>query len=94
MDDKDLCDFCGGELKRGLIDLELKIKGERVICRGVPADVCGQCEEWYIGAETSRKLDMFLKVRKKEKPERYIPVPIFSPKTVFGKKGKNFGDPG
>ena len=75
---KDLCDLCGGELKHKKVDLELHIQKELLICEGLPADVCKQCGEKYFDAEVSAKIDEFIKKYKKEKPLRYIPVPVFS----------------
>lgn len=82
---KDLCDFCGGELKHRIIDLDLKVKGKIVICKGVPADVCGQCGEPYLDANTSAKIDLFLEGIEKKKPIKYVPVPVFPSSAVLGK---------
>jgi hypothetical protein len=47
------------------------------------ADVCKQCGEKYFDAEVSKKIDEFIKKYKKEKPLRYIPVPVFSGELVL-----------
>lgn len=78
MKGKDLCDLCGGELKHKMVDLEIHIQKELLICEGLPADVCRQCGEKYFDAEVSAKIDKFIKEYRKEKPLRYIPVPVFA----------------
>ena len=78
MKKKDLCDFCGGELEHKVVDLDLHIQKELVICEDFPADVCKQCGEKYFDAKISAKIDEFIKKYRKEKPLRYIPVPVFS----------------
>ena len=83
MREKDLCDLCGGKLKHKKVDLELHIQKELLICEGLPADVCKQCGEKYFDAKVSAKIDEFVKKYKKEKPLRYIPVPVFSGNLVL-----------
>jgi YgiT-type zinc finger domain-containing protein len=83
MKEKDLCDLCGGELGYKKVNLELHIQKELVICEDLPADVCKQCGEKYFDAEVSKKIDEFIKKYKKEKPLRYIPVPVFSGELVL-----------
>ncbi len=78
MKEKDLCDLCGGELKHKKVNLELHIQKKLLICEGLPADVCKQCGEKYFDAEVSGKIDRFIKEYRKEKPLRYIPVPVYS----------------
>lgn len=83
MKEKDLCDLCGGELVHKKVNLELHIQKELLICEDLPADVCKQCGEKYFDAEVSKKIDKFIKKYKKEKPSRYIPVPVFSGELVL-----------
>lgn len=80
---KDLCDFCGGELEYKKVNLELHIRKELLICEGLPAEVCKQCGEKYFDAKVSAKIDEFVKKYKKEKPLRYVPVPVFSGNLVL-----------
>jgi len=74
----DQCDFCGGELVSGKTTLEIWHKGDLVIIRDVPADICQQCGEAYLSVETSEQLDRFLDEHHRYKPERYIPVPQYA----------------
>ena len=83
MKGKDLCDLCGGELEHKKVNLELHIRKELLICEDLPAEACNQCGEKYFGAEVSEKIDQFLKKYRKEKPGRYIPVPVYSGNLVL-----------
>lgn len=83
MREKDLCDLCGGELEHKKVNFELHIRKELVICEDLPANVCKQCGEKYFDAEVSLKIDEFIKKYQKEKPSRYIPVPVFSGNLVL-----------
>ncbi|MDZ7261337.1 MAG: type II toxin-antitoxin system MqsA family antitoxin [candidate division KSB1 bacterium] len=83
MSKKDLCDFCEGELKSQIIDLDLKVNGELLIIENIPAEVCEQCGEYYLSAEVSEKIDAFIEEFKSIKPERYIPTPVYSSSVVL-----------
>ena len=74
----DLCDICSGELQEKEIDYEVKIGNEFIIIKQVKADVCSQCNEVYLDAETSEKIDYICTERRFLKPLKYIPVPVFS----------------
>ncbi len=52
---------------------------ERVLCENIPADVCTQCEEQYFSAEVMEEIERFLQKRRQERPERYIPLPVYRP---------------
>ncbi|HEY85150.1 MAG TPA: type II toxin-antitoxin system MqsA family antitoxin [Chloroflexi bacterium] len=80
----DKCDLCGGELRSGRTTLEIRYKGELVIIEDVLADVCQQCGEAYLSAETSAQLDRFLSEHHRYKPERYIPVPQYAGVPAMG----------
>ena len=74
----DRCDLCGGELKPGKTVLEIWRGGELLVIRDVPADVCQQCNEAYISADISERLDHFLAEHRRYRPERYLAVPQYS----------------
>ena len=74
----DLCDFCGGELNSQVIDLDLRVSGELLVCEGLPAEVCKQCGEKYFSAAVSEKIDRFLETYRRTKPSRYLPTPVYS----------------
>jgi YgiT-type zinc finger domain-containing protein len=49
---------CGkGRLKKSTIDFTVRVEGEIVVIRDVPAYVCDSCSEAYVSIETSRKID-------------------------------------
>ncbi|MFQ6057577.1 MAG: type II toxin-antitoxin system MqsA family antitoxin [Anaerolineae bacterium] len=74
----DRCDLCGGELKPGKTTLEIWRGEELLVIRDVPADVCQQCNEAYISADVSERLDYFLGEYHRHRPERYLAVPQYS----------------
>jgi hypothetical protein len=49
-----------------------------LVIKDVPADVCEQCNEAYISAAVSERLDHFLEGYQQRRPERYLAVPQFS----------------
>ncbi len=51
------CIMCKSELSKGLINHIVDSGGRIVIIKNVPADVCGQCGEYYIDNETAMKLE-------------------------------------
>jgi YgiT-type zinc finger domain-containing protein len=74
----DRCDLCGGELRPGTTVLEIWRGTELVVIRDVPADVCQQCNEAYLTAVVSARLDHFLQEYQQHRPEQYLAVPQFS----------------
>ncbi len=84
----DRCDRCGGELMAGKTTLEIWSGEELLVIKDLSADVCRQCDEAYISAEVSVKLDHFLAEHHWCRPERYIAVPQYSAAQAMGNLGK------
>ncbi|MBU1487645.1 type II toxin-antitoxin system MqsA family antitoxin [bacterium] len=82
--EKELCDFCGGELLSGKRDLEFKARHEIILCRDIPAKICTECGEAYLDAETSEKVERFLKSAKQLRPSEYIPMAVYEPSLGLG----------
>lgn len=80
----DRCDLCGGELKPGKTTLEIWRGEELLVIRDIPADVCQQCNEAYLSAPVSERLDHFLEEHHRHRPERYLAVPQYSAVQVMG----------
>ncbi len=57
----DTCSCGKGRLKKGTTDFTVKIEGEIIVIRDVPAYVCDSCSEAYFSIETSRKIDTIMK---------------------------------
>ena len=74
----DRCDLCGGELKPGETTLEIWRGEELLVLKNVRADVCQQCNEAYLSADVSERLDHFLDEYHRHRPERYLAVPQYS----------------
>ena len=87
MENKDLCDFCGGELAPGMVNLDLHVRKKLMVCENLPAQVCNQCGEKYFDAEVSEKIDDFIQRSQQVKPIRYIPVPVFPRELVLAGVG-------
>ncbi len=81
--EKELCDFCEGELLWGKKDLEFKVSGEIVLCRNIPANICVECGEAYLDAEISEKVEGFLKNVRQLRPSQYIPIAVYEPSLVL-----------
>ena len=83
---KDLCDFCEGELQEGITSLELRIDGDLIVCEALPAQICRQCGEAYFSAQVAHQIDQIIERRKELKPIRYTQVPVFSIESISGEK--------
>ncbi|MBU1600231.1 type II toxin-antitoxin system MqsA family antitoxin [bacterium] len=83
MEEKELCDFCGGEILFGKKDLEFKISNEIILCRDIPGKICTECGEAYLDAETSEKIERFLKEAKQVRPSEYIPMAVYETSLVL-----------
>lgn len=53
---KSLCPLCGGKKKPGETTYSVDLKTGVIVVRKVPASVCDQCGEAWIGAEVARRL--------------------------------------
>jgi YgiT-type zinc finger domain-containing protein len=53
----DTCSCGKGRLKKGTTDFTVRVEGEIIVIRDVPAYVCDSCSEAYFAIETSRKID-------------------------------------
>jgi YgiT-type zinc finger domain-containing protein len=69
------CDTCGSMLVSQMTDFEFKRGGQRIVVERVPADVCLQCGEKYIGAATMRQIEQL--VEQISQPVRYLNVPVY-----------------
>ncbi|HXG20496.1 MAG TPA: type II toxin-antitoxin system MqsA family antitoxin [Methylomirabilota bacterium] len=72
----DRCFSCRGKIKKKAIR-HVHQWGERVfIFKNVPAEVCSQCGETYLGPETLEKIDEV--VASSPDPEEIIQAPVYS----------------
>ena len=70
------CQFCGGNVIKKTISLDLWKKEELYIFKNVPAKVCEQCGEKYFSSKIYGIIDKLLK--KKSKPDETMEVPVLS----------------
>jgi len=68
----------------GKTTLEIWRGEELIVIKDVPADVCRQCNEAYLSAEVSERLDDFLREYHRHRPERYIAVPQYLAAQAIG----------
>ena len=78
------CDLCGGELRPGTTTLEIWQGDDLVVIRDVPARLCRQCDEAYVSADVSERLDEFIGERDKHEPKRRLAVPEYSVEQAIG----------
>ena len=72
----DRCYFCRGKVEKRVIR-HVHQWGERVfIFKNVPAEVCTQCGETYLGPEVLDKMDKV--VTGPPEPEEVTQVPVYS----------------
>jgi YgiT-type zinc finger domain-containing protein len=61
------CSVCGGAKQPGKTTYSVDLGFGVVVVRNVPAQICAQCGEEWIGAETSRQLEQVVEdARKKQ----------------------------
>ena len=77
-DTVDRCDLCSGELGPGKTTLEIWRGEQLIVIRDVPADVCQQCNDAYVSADVSERLDRFLVEYRRHRPDQYLTVPQYS----------------
>lgn len=74
----ELCDLCSGVLKAAIVDMEFVRDGQRIVCEDIPADVCVQCGERYISADTMIRIERLLSRPRQVQPRRQIMVPVYA----------------
>ena len=70
------CDICGGVLEARVTDFEFRRGGRRGVVENIQADVCLQCGEKYISAETMRQIEQTVALAT-SMPVRYLNVPVY-----------------
>ncbi len=77
---KNICIFCGGDIKDKVVTVVKERQGKVIIIENVPAGVCAQCGEKEFNSEVAQKLQEILEQPKsvKIKEERKVPVADFS----------------
>ena len=69
------CAFCKGNTEERLISYVQEYKGRVVIIENVPAEVCTQCGEKFIGPEVAEKIQRL--VWEQPAPNRRANVPVY-----------------
>jgi YgiT-type zinc finger domain-containing protein len=70
------CPQCGGSFKAKIITHQQPWGEELYEFENVPALVCAQCGEVWLGADTAQLIESVIK--RHPQPKRYHQVPVFS----------------
>ena len=70
------CYFCKGVVVKKKVDHLHRWRQHFYLVRGVPAEVCTQCGETYLGPEALRRMDRI--IANPTPVKKAIRVPIFS----------------
>lgn len=63
------CPVCGGTIKKGTTNLSVEIGKGVLFIKGVPADVCDQCEEVFISDEVASLVEKIVSKARDMKAE-------------------------
>lgn len=63
------CPVCGGTKRRGTTTFTVDYKSGILVVRNVPAEICSQCGEEWIGDEVAAKLETVAETARKEKKQ-------------------------
>lgn len=69
---EDVCPMCGGFKKESSTSFTVDYNYGVIVVREVPAMVCVQCGEEWIGDEVAAKLEKIVSVAKKQQQEIFI----------------------
>ena len=64
---KNLCPLCGGQKVHGKTIYSVDLGFGVVVVRNVPATICDQCGEEWIGSEIARKLEKLVEEAREKK---------------------------
>ncbi|BCX81687.1 HTH-type transcriptional regulator/antitoxin MqsA [Methylomarinovum caldicuralii] len=64
-----VCPLCGGDKTPGYTTITIDLASGVIVVRKVPAQVCQQCGESWIGQETARHLEKLIQEARKKAPE-------------------------
>lgn len=73
------CYLCGGKTERRNVTAENWWGDELALVENVPAWVCGDCDEPYFDAATSKQLDQMRQKPPAEQRTMKVPVYTFAP---------------
>lgn len=63
------CVLCKGDLVQGRVNHIVDLDGHIVIIKGVPANVCKQCGEYFLENDIALKVEKIIEETKKNKAE-------------------------
>ncbi|GAI31429.1 unnamed protein product [marine sediment metagenome] len=63
------CPLCGGDKKKGHTTYSVDLGFGVVVVRNVPAKICSQCGEEWIGAQVARRLEQVVNSARDKHPQ-------------------------
>jgi len=69
MNSIDRCPLCGGDKEPGQTTFTVDLESCLIVVRKVPAKVCRQCGESWIGGETARQLEDLVQNARRNRAE-------------------------
>lgn len=63
------CTLCKGDLAKGKVNHIVDLDGHIIIIKGVPANVCKQCGEYFLENDIALKVEKIVEEAKKNKAE-------------------------
>lgn len=66
------CILCEGDLIKGNINHIVDLDGHIIIIKGVPANVCKQCGEYFLKNDIALKVEKIVEEAKKNKAEIFV----------------------
>lgn len=74
---KNICVFCGGDMKKKKVTVVKERKGNVVVIENVPASVCAQCGEKEYEFKVAKHIEKVLAHRTVIKKKMEVPVADF-----------------
>ena len=66
------CILCKSNLFKGIVNQIVDFDGHIIIIKGVPANICKQCGEYYLENDIALKLEKIIEDTKKNKAEIFV----------------------
>ncbi len=66
------CVLCEANLIKGNVNHIVDFEGHIIIIKGVPANICKQCGEYFIENDVALKLEKIIEEAKKNKAEIFV----------------------
>lgn len=72
---KSLCGICGGSREHRRVSIERWYKGQLLVVKNVPAEICARCGERFFHGDVAEFI--YEKLRAREAPDEILSVPAW-----------------